>query len=455
MAHRRNLAGQVAHAAETALNVAAKVAPLGLAVGGGLGVGLSGDKALRRLVHRLEAAEKRASGNAAAVVNQATARIAPSVEAVSAPTTVAGTIVTKKPVIRSGPNSKTVRHCELIKTIVSNGASGAYFVNHSVPLQPGDGSMGEWLAKEAEGWESYRVNECRFIYVPSVGTSDRGNIALITDYDALDAPPGSLRTALSFANTVSGAIHSYLVCRADPVSMMQPEKRKFVRDGPLHFLNSRTNDCGRLTVSTEGVTLASLTILGQIMVEYDITFYTPHVRSVDDAINSVPRSVLHVGQDVSFNTTSAAQTLPVPFNFKLLNNLHIVNDATATGMLHVPRGVYKCRASLSASFGSGSIYSPRLVLDGPAVFGFYKDLALYPCSVVEHPNAVITNNEWSLSVDFYLRVDSDEEDANFFRVSFQPNSTSSSGVLRKLDTSAVLGPWFVSMLEIQLVSLIY
>lgn len=460
MAHnqRRGLAAQLANAADAVVNVASRVGPLAAAAGGGVAVGLTGDKALRKLEHRLQQAEKRLADGAAAAVSKANVnsrRVAKGVEAISAPITTAGIITNTKPIVTTGRNTKRVVHQELITEVLADGSSGSYFVHYSKPLQPGDGSMGAWLKDEAAGWESYHVNSCTAIYVPSAGTSDRGDVALVVDYDALDAPPDSMQKALSFAQCVTGPVHAFMNSEFDTVSMMQPEKRKFVRDGPLHFLNSRTNDCGRLTIVSEGVTLAPLTIMGRVLFRYDITFYTPHVRSIDDMINSTPITVLHVGQDVSFSTVAIFQTIPVPYTFKFVNNLQFVNDQVATGVIHVPRGVYRVKATMSSSFSAGGVYQPRLLIDGPAVFGFYKDTALYPCSRAEMPNAVVTGNEWQCTFDFFLRVDSDAEDANYFRVSFQPASPSSVGVIRHQDTSTPLGPWHVSQLEAQLLSTIY
>lgn len=470
MAQRRGLGANLANVADAVYNTVSSVAPLAAAAGGGLAAGVTGDKALSRLLHRVEQLEKRRAAESApskavkkavgrALAATTTAdhvarvdRIEKGMTVDAMPVTAAGTVVVGEPTVRMRAGKKYIKHREIISDVLSNGTSAAYFTHSSTVLQPGDGSMGKWLAEEAQGWEQYRVVSCSALYVPSAGTSDRGQLALVVDYDALDSTPEDQQAASSFANSAFGPVFGHIRSNFSASKMMTPGPRKFVRTGPLHFLNSRTNDCGRLSVVSKGVEAAALTFLGTVWLEYEIEFAVPHTRGANDMINSVPASSLHVGQDVTYSPTNVADTYHPAYNFKTLNNLHIVVDQVDPTILRLPRGVYHCRAMLSYSRSTGTSGRFRFYPNGPTVTNYYNnDIALVPTVM----RTTEGSGDWQFTVEFYAKCVDDDPAENYLQLSIEVGQSSGNFVIRKSDANTLLGPWFTSALDVTLVSEIY
>jgi len=293
----------------------------------------------------------------------------------NAAVTQAGTVAVREPKVTTSKDGSTkrVKHRELISFINAPQTGIAdEQIMFSSDLNPGSGSMGAWLERESSGWEQYNVNACSASWVPSVGTSTNGVVAIIPDYDPTDAPPATMADASAFQNSTFFPVHQCAISVLDHKAMMQPGPRKFVRE-PGTIQHQRTSDCGALFVFMRGLGVAADTLLGSLWIEYDITFSVPHVLNPDADLLTAPVSMFTTGatsQVVSATHTAAGNG--IEWIDLSANNLQIVQDAQFN--LVLPRGLYRIDYQVDINVnGSFVAVAPGFVgLAGTAVDNYER-----------------------------------------------------------------------------------
>jgi hypothetical protein len=182
-----------------------------------------------------------------------------------------------KPVFeRTSHDWQRIVHREKIAKVVTPG-TGAFNILRTVALQPGLPASFPWLANEASGWESYRINRMRFTLVPAVGTATAGDIIMAPDYDAADPAPVGEAAMSSYTDAQEANTWARFTCEMDPDLLNGEERRKYIRNGALSpNLDIKTYDSGNLFVASTDDTAANTS---KLWVDYDVTLYNPHVPS--------------------------------------------------------------------------------------------------------------------------------------------------------------------------------
>lgn len=176
--------------------------------------------------------------------------------------------------LRTDYQSQRIVHREKVSKLTTPG-TGAYTVLGSFALNPGISRTFPWLSNEAQGWESYRFNKLRFIWVPTSGTATVGNIIMGPDYDAADDPPAAESFFSSYTNTEESNVWARFASDLDPDLLNGEQRRKFIRFGALDGnLDIKTYDSGNFYVASTDDSAANT---GKLWVEYDISLYNPQV----------------------------------------------------------------------------------------------------------------------------------------------------------------------------------
>jgi len=180
-----------------------------------------------------------------------------------------------KPVFqRSSHDEQRIVHREKVSKLVTPG-TGAFTILAALSLNPGVAATFPWLSNEAAGWESYRFNRLRAIWVPTSGTAVAGDIMMAPDYDAADAAPGSETNMSAYTDAEEANVWARFACDMESDLLNGESRRKFVRTGALAAnLDIKTYDSGNLFVASTDDAAANT---GKLWLEYDVTLYNPHV----------------------------------------------------------------------------------------------------------------------------------------------------------------------------------
>ncbi len=191
----------------------------------------------------------------------------------SAPVAQSRKFLNSEPQISSSSNGDIrVRHREYFADLSGSVA----FATNSFSVNPGLASMFPWLSQVAGRYETYRVNRLRFSYETEAATSATGTVLIVLDTDAADAAPVSKSDALTYKIKNRGAPWQPFDLDAPRLDDMGGLSRKYVRQGSLAAnLDIKTYDVGTLYPCTIGQ--ANTNVVGELYVEYDISFYTPQI----------------------------------------------------------------------------------------------------------------------------------------------------------------------------------
>jgi len=175
---------------------------------------------------------------------------------------------------RSDHRSQRIVHREKIGKYLTPG-DGSFKQLASLPINPGVPTSFPWLSNEAAGWERYRFNALRYIWVPAIGTAVAGNIIMGPDYDASDAAPYGETALSSYENTEEGNVWCRFAAELDPTIMHGDMKEKYLRFGPAGAgQDVKTLDSGNFFLySSDDAAVQA----GKLWVEYDVTLFNPQV----------------------------------------------------------------------------------------------------------------------------------------------------------------------------------
>jgi len=169
-----------------------------------------------------------------------------------------------------GDGSLRVRHREYLRDIEPLLANT--FQLWSYPINPGLSYLFKWLSNIGSVYESYKFNSLNFVFESSGSTSDRGTVMIAVDYDASDLPPVSKQDLMSYRGAVRSNVWSHCAFIASKDDLLKFGVQRYIRSGNVSG-DIKTFDVGNLYIAVQG-TAASVT-LGEVYVEYDVSFYTP------------------------------------------------------------------------------------------------------------------------------------------------------------------------------------
>lgn len=174
-----------------------------------------------------------------------------------------------KSVSRGSDGSIRIKHREYIQDILP---SNTYAVN-SFSINPGLSTF-PWLQVMALNYESYLFNSLSFEFASEAATTDRGAVFMMVDFDAADVPPASKQEFMSNQNAVRSTVWSHCTYRASSADLQKFGKQRYMRSGIVPSgTDIKTYDVGTFYIGTQGVT--SISTIGELYVEYDVTFHTP------------------------------------------------------------------------------------------------------------------------------------------------------------------------------------
>lgn len=194
----------------------------------------------------------------------------------------------------------TVRHSEFFFDV--NGTTGNFFFRFLV--SPSSKTMFPWLSTMAGLFESYQFNSLRVRYKNRVGTSTGGTFAMAHDYDCNDAFP--LTKGELLANEDKADCVPYepttLVC-----STRNLHKRQSLYTGATPVgKDANLYALSHLTVFTSGN--PATTQIGELYVDYDITFSTPQ-GYIDPYPNGVGGGYVGTSNVAPFATEVASSVM--------------------------------------------------------------------------------------------------------------------------------------------------
>lgn len=162
-----------------------------------------------------------------------------------------------------------IHHSEMIARINYHGS--AFHVVNTQVIQPG---LFRWLGPIATRYEQYEVNSLHFHYLSTSGT-EHGSVALMFDADVKDEDPGDLVTMMSNQYSVLLPVWKNASLSITDKGVLNPVKRHYTRPAvPPSPYDHKTYDVGKLVLATDGID-NSPTNKGMVMIEYDITLYSP------------------------------------------------------------------------------------------------------------------------------------------------------------------------------------
>jgi len=208
-----------------------------------------------------------------------------------------GTVMRKaQPMFTRSANEQRIIHREKVAKVVTPG-SGAFTILKSIALNPGMALSFPWLSNEAAGYETYRFNRLRFVWVPSVGTGIAGNLIMGPDYDAADPSPASETALSAYTDVIEANLWIPFAVECEPDLLNGETRRKYIRNGALAANQDvKTYDSGNFFAACSDDGAANT---GKLWVEYDVTLYNPHVP---------PGGFFQTGALVSAGGTIAAAT---------------------------------------------------------------------------------------------------------------------------------------------------
>jgi len=171
-------------------------------------------------------------------------------------------------------NEMRIIHREKVAKLTTPG-TGVFTILKAIALNPGLAASFPWLSNESAGYESYRFNRIRYIWVPAVGTAVAGSVIMGPDYDAADAAPVGETALSSYTDAEEGNVWIPFTCDLEGDLLNGEQRRKFVRNGALGAnLDIKTYDSGNLFVASSDDSVANV---GKLWVEYDVSLYNPQV----------------------------------------------------------------------------------------------------------------------------------------------------------------------------------
>nr|UJQ92942.1 MAG: putative capsid protein [Narnaviridae sp.] len=276
----------------------------------------------------------------------------------AAPVSVGYSYSSGKPNIRTNQRSCRVQHCELLVDEVQGAIT--FTRRRTLWVNPGLPSTFDWLSKQAQNWEQYRIHSLTLEWIPSVGADTPGDIVFTPSYDNTDRVPQNLRDAMNDYTSRIVPIWRRTQFGLDMPAMTTTGSRKFIRDGNIAG-DMNLYDMCKLTISTVGQATNN-EIMGRVLVHYDVEFFVP----ISDSSRSAHPSTMTFYYDSTGQTIwSGAGTRPSPYVMQFggfdYNPLHIVYNSTSD-QFTPPKGTYMviAQTTLGASatgdwFGALSI----------------------------------------------------------------------------------------------------
>lgn len=277
---------------------------------------------------RARQGKKRARGGANSAGGGNAAFSAPQLH--FAPVAVGAKMSKTKPMFERSADQQRIVHREKIAKLTSGG-TGVFAVLRTVALNPGVAASFPWLSNEAAGYESYRFNRLRFVWVPSIGSAVAGNVIMGPDYDANDPAPVGETALSSYTDADEERVWAPLSVECNPEHLNGNQKRKYMRLGALSTAQDiKLYDSGNFFVA---VTDDAAAQTGKLWVEYDVTLYDPQVPSGGFQMTGTLQAGTGLTAAIPFGTAAVGAVGAQVATGALALSANVANDTvTITGV---------------------------------------------------------------------------------------------------------------------------
>nr|WRQ65929.1 structural protein [Tolivirales sp.] len=200
-----------------------------------------------------------------------------------------------------------VQHREYIDDVIGNSA----FTIQRYEVNPGLEAVFHWLYVIAARFESYTINRLRFIYEPTSSTQTSGTVMLGIDYDASDDSPLDKISFMAMKSSVRSAPWGQVILDCSPKDIHKMAKEKYIRGAALlPNLDVKTYDVGNMYAAVQG--MATTAAVGELYVEYDVTFLTPVLEEPSVQLYSLKKKTGSFNFNNQFDSpTTTSGELPV------------------------------------------------------------------------------------------------------------------------------------------------
>lgn len=151
---------------------------------------------------------------------------------------------------------------------------GIDFFTQGFILNPGNSVTFPWLSAIAAGYESYRFEKLKFIFLTSSSSTYVGEIVMAPNYNASANPPVNTTTMEQLQGFVRSLVWKDISCtlnRSD-LNLVGPKRYVRVSDlGPNRDI--KLYDAGTFYVATQGQ--INNNQIGSLYVEYDVQLFVP------------------------------------------------------------------------------------------------------------------------------------------------------------------------------------
>lgn len=197
-------------------------------------------------------------------------------------------------------------------------------------INPANTSLFPWLSGIAKKYDLYHFKRLRFTYVPSLPTSEEGNIYIGLDYNTLDPSPANSTELCQLSHWTMNVVWkpTNLTIDLNSIGWL------YTRSGPVANADYKTYDLGKLFFATEGITYTGT--VGYVEVEYDVEFKR---RQPDYASSVVPTTDIYTPMVHLYNSSLSASTPSSSFTYSVSNN-SLFNIDNANGTFSVTKDIY-------------------------------------------------------------------------------------------------------------------
>lgn len=173
----------------------------------------------------------------------------------------------------------TITHREFIRDIYSGTTTP---VINQYEVNPGIDEAFPWLSAIAARFETYKFTKLAFHFIPNVGATTNGAIALVPDYDAADDNSAATKQKLlGYDDSVRGPLWKTMTCTCKPRNLKM-RTSFYNRIGALKpNLDIKMYDVCSLTTYLDGITSTAPLVVGELWVQYTIVLTTPQLEPVE------------------------------------------------------------------------------------------------------------------------------------------------------------------------------
>lgn len=196
-------------------------------------------------------------------------------------------------------------------------------------INPANSSLFPWLSGIAKKYDLYHFKRLRFTYVPSLPTSEEGNVYIGLDYNTLDPSPTSSSELCQLSHWTMNVVWKPTNLAID----LNGISWNYTRSGPVANADYKTYDIGKLFFATEGINYTG--IAGYIEVEYDVEFKR---RQPDYTSSVVPTTDVYTPMTY-IDTTLGSYGTSSTFNVASRSNNSVIVLDNSTGSFTVSKDV--------------------------------------------------------------------------------------------------------------------